>query len=74
MKIYANILGKWTVLKGNDTIDGMNCNITTPELFSSPKFVEIIHNNDKYYINSIFIQYLPESSTNKVEFSDKRII
>lgn len=45
-----------------DTIDGMNYNVTSPELFPNPKFVEIIHQGKKYYINSIFIQYVPEST------------
>ena len=48
----------------------MNYNVAFPELFPNPKFVEIIHNNKKYYINSIFIQYVPEAT---IEFSNEKV-
>ena len=60
MKVVVCIKGNWVYLKDKDTIDGMNYNIASPELFTSSKFVEIIHNEEKYYINSVFIQYVPE--------------
>lgn len=74
IKVLVNLAGNWTPLKGNDTIDGINYNVASPELFPTPKFVEIIHNNEKYYVNSVFIQYVPESPISKIQFSDKRII
>ncbi len=70
IKVIAHINGSWITLEDKDTIDGMNYNIASPELFPTPKFVEIIHNGKKYYINSIFIQYIPELD---VEFNNDKI-
>lgn len=71
IKVIVHINGSWITLSNKDTIDGMNYNVASPELFPNPKFVEIIHNDKKYYVNSIFIQYIPETSW---KFGNEKII
>lgn len=67
MFVYANLLGKWTELTEDDSIDGCSPDKFVKDILlsengyenfkSSNEFVEVLINKDAYHIHKSCIQY-----------------